>query len=81
MKLILKQIAPEIEVTALGDTSSQFVTGKVTAASPFALHTDSGEILPCQVTTVMKSEGGQLVRLTVVFNVDGDNLRVEGHGL
>jgi endonuclease YncB( thermonuclease family) len=29
----------------------------------------------------MVSESGNQVRLTVVFTVDGDTVRVEGHGL
>jgi len=81
MKLILKQIAPDIEITSLGDSAKRYVPGKAIAASPFALHTEGGEVLPCQVTTSMRSERGQLVQLTVVFAVDGENLRVEGHVL
>ncbi len=81
MKLVLKQVAPDMEVTTLDDDSRRYVPGKVSKLSPFALHADTGEVLPCQVTTSMKSERGQLVQLTVVFTVDGDNLRVEGHGL
>ncbi|WP_110951359.1 hypothetical protein [Pseudomonas bohemica] len=78
MKLILKRVAREIEVTALGDESRKFVAGKASKHSPFALHTEAGEVLPCQVSTNMASEAGDLVRLTVVFTVDGESLRVEG---
>lgn len=80
MKLILKQVAPDIEVTAVADAAARFVPGKVSKHSPFALHTDSGEVLPCQISTSMRSEAGNLVELTVVFRVDGNELRVEGHG-
>jgi hypothetical protein len=81
MKLILKRVAPQIDVTCLGDDSSRFVAGKPGVSSPFALHTDSGDLLPCQVSTTMLSEAGEPVRLTVVFTVDGDRLAVEGDGL
>lgn len=81
MKLILKRVAPEIDVTCLGDSSSRFALGKPDGSSPFALHTESGEVLPCQVSTTMLSEAGEPVRLTVVFTVDGDRLAVEGDGL
>lgn len=81
MKLILKRLAPEVDVTCLGDSSSRFVLGKPDASSPFALHTESGDLLPCQVSTTMRSEPGEPVRLTVVFTVDGDKLMVQGDGL
>lgn len=44
MKLILKRLAPEVDVTCLGDSSSRFVLGKPDASSPFALHTESGDV-------------------------------------
>lgn len=79
MKLILKRVPPQIDVTALGDESKQYAQGKASKCSPFALHTDAGEILPNQVSTAMVSQANDLVRVTVVFTVDGDSLRVEGH--
>lgn len=78
MKLILKRVAPQIDVTRLGDPSPRFVAGRAVGHSSFALHADSGELLPCQVSTTMLSEAGEPVRLTVVFTVDGDRLSVEG---
>lgn len=78
MKLILKRVAPEIDVTCLGDTSSRYALGEPDASSPFALHTESGDLLPCQASTSMLSEPGEPVRLTVIFTVDGRNLVVEG---
>lgn len=78
MRLILKRVAPEIDVTCLGDTSSRYALGKPDASSPFALHTESGDLLPCQASTSMLSEPGEPVRLTVVFTVDGRDLVVEG---
>lgn len=78
MKLILKRVAPEIDITCLGDTSSRYALGKPDASSPFALHTESGDLLPCQASTSMLSEPGEPVRLTVIFTVDGRNLVVEG---
>lgn len=81
MRLILKRVAPEIEVTSLGDSCPRFTHGKPDGSSPFALHTESGEMLPCQISTSMLSQPGEPVRLTVVFNVDGHHLVVEGDGL
>ena len=81
MKLILKQVAREIELTSLGDVDRKYAPGIVDEQSPFGLHTEDGQLLPCQVSTTMKSEAGGLVHLTVVFVVDGKSLRVEGHEL
>jgi hypothetical protein len=81
MKLILRQVAPEIDATSLSDEHRRYVLGEPEKHAPFALHTEAGEVLPCQVSTAMLSERGELVRLTVVFNVDGNNLCVEGHGV
>ena len=81
MKLILRQVAPQVEVTRLADAEKRYTSGKPAKHARFALYTDAGEILPCQVSTAMVSEAGDLVRLTVVFTVDGDSVRVEGHGL
>lgn len=44
----------------------------------FALHTEDGVALPCQVSTSMTSAGQQPVQLTVVFTVNGRDLIVEG---
>lgn len=78
MKLVLKRVAPDIDATCLGDASCRYVPGKPDSSSPFALHTESGELLPCQASTSMLSEPGEPVRLTVVFTVDGRGLVVEG---
>lgn len=45
---------------------------------PFALFTEPGEQPPCQVSTAMASDGSGPVKLTVVFEVDGRGLVVEG---
>ena len=46
---------------------------------PFALHAEDGQMLPCQVSTIMESSGGgRPVKLTVTFTVDGDQIKVEG---
>jgi hypothetical protein len=81
MKLILKQVAPQLDVTALGDEARRYVPGKPNKHALFALHTEDGQVLPCQVSTNLASVPGDLVHLTVVFAVNGDDLRVEGHGL
>ena len=81
MKLILKQVTPQLEVTGLSDSSRRYTPGKPAKHALFALHTDAGDILPGQVSTTMVSEAGGNVQLTVVFTVDGERVRVEGHGL
>ncbi|SDT52547.1 hypothetical protein SAMN05216222_4884 [Pseudomonas prosekii] len=45
---------------------------------PFALHTEDGQILPCQVSTVMDSKGARPPTLVVTFTVDGDQVKVQG---
>ncbi|UQS92508.1 hypothetical protein M5C90_15760 [Pseudomonas chlororaphis subsp. piscium] len=45
---------------------------------PFALHAEDGQILPCQVSTNMDSEGARPPTLTVTFTVDGDQIKVQG---
>jgi hypothetical protein len=42
MKLILKQVAPQIDATALGDASRRYTPGKPAKHALFALHTDAG---------------------------------------
>jgi len=80
MKLILKQISPQIEVTAVGDDSPSHVSGKPPAHALFGLFTEAGEMLPCQVSTTLHSEAGRgMPKLTVTFSVDGRDLIVEGH--
>ncbi|WP_206683083.1 hypothetical protein [Pseudomonas baltica] len=81
MELVLKQIASQIDVTTMKDPEPRFIPGETDKQSPFALYTDSGEMLPCQVSTALVSDAGGFAQLTVVFTVDGDNLRVQGHGL
>lgn len=81
MKLVLKRLAPDIDVTSHTGLDPRFTPSLRDRFAPFALHTESGEVLPCQVSTTMRSEVGQPVRLTVVFNVDGDKLLIEGDGL
>lgn len=80
MKLILKQITPQLEITGLSDSARGYTPGKPAKNALFALHTEAGEILPCQVSTALASQESDLVRLTVVFLVDGDRICVEGHG-
>lgn len=81
MNLILKRLNREIEVTSLDDESRRYVPGGRDQLSPFALHTENGAVLPNQLSTTLHSEPGQPVRLTVVFTVDGDHLKVEGDGM
>lgn len=81
MKLILKQVVPQLEITGLADAARRYTPGKPAKHALFALHTETGEVLPGQASTTMVSEPGNLVRITVVFTVDGDTVRVEGHGL
>lgn len=81
MDLILKRLVPDLEVTSLADSCRQYVPGYRDLKSPFALHTEDGRVLPNQVSTTLHSEPGQPVRLTVVFTVDGDQLKVKGDGV
>lgn len=81
MKLILKAVPREILVTTLGDESHRYVSGPAEPNAPFALFAEDGTILPGQVTTTLHSERGAPTQLTVVFNVDGDRVKVEGHGV
>lgn len=45
---------------------------------PFALHTEDGEILPCQVSTSLNSSHSEYPTVTVVFQAVGDQLIIEG---
>ena len=81
MKLILKRLNRDIEVTGLDSECRQYVPGGRDREAPFALHTEDGLVLPRQLSTTLHSEPGQPVRLTVVFMVDGSDLAVEGDGL
>lgn len=76
MKLVLKRIEGTIESTSLSDCEPQH--HKTGLSGPFALHTEDGALLPCQVSTNLDSSGGgHPVRLTVTFTVDGDRIRVK----
>jgi len=81
MNLILKRLNREVEVTRLDDERRRYVPGGRDQQSPFALHTENGTVLPNQLSTTLHSEPGQPARLTVVFTVDGDRLKVEGNEL
>jgi hypothetical protein len=85
MKLILKQIhvpgAGQVLKTSLEDDRWPVLLERQERAL-FALHTEDGQMLPCQVSTSLNSQAGNgLPSLTVTFNVDGRDLVVEGHGL
>lgn len=81
MKLVLKRIGKEQQelhpVVGLFE-SALGKSEKAIDARPFALHTEDGEVLPCQVSTTMSSEPGGPVTVTVVFVVDGHRVSVEG---
>jgi hypothetical protein len=79
MKLILKRIPRTVAAQGLEDEHPTFVAAEDERTGPFALHTEDGQVLPCQVRTSMDSVGRhEPVRLTVIFTVDGKNLLVEG---
>jgi hypothetical protein len=85
MKLILKQIhvpdAGHLYETSLED-NRRYVPLERQERALFALHTEDGQMLPCQVSTSLSSNAGDAFpSLTVTFNVDGRDLVVEGHGL
>ncbi|MFJ2981205.1 MULTISPECIES: hypothetical protein [unclassified Pseudomonas] len=81
MKMILKRLVRDVEVTSLADDGRRYTPGERRLESPFALHAEDGSVLPNQISTTLHSEPGQPVRLTVVFMVDGNKLAVEGDGL
>ncbi|NWL48397.1 hypothetical protein DM819_21645 [Pseudomonas hunanensis] len=81
MKLILKRLNREIEVTSLDSDSRHYVPGGRDQQASFALHAEDGAVLPNQLSTTLHSDPGQPVRLTVVFMVDGNKLAVEGDGM
>lgn len=65
MKLTLKRVGEE---PAPGELDYR----------PFGLFTESGEMLPCQASTSLYCEPDNIPQLTVVFNVDGRNVMIEG---
>lgn len=76
MRLVLKRIERAVEATSLSDSEPQhYLTGM---PGPFALHTEDGQLLPCQVRTDMSSEPCGPVTLTVTFRLDGDKIKVQG---
>lgn len=75
MKLILKRMERAERTYVAGE---EFFQGGARLPEPFALHTEDGQMLPCQVSTSMNSDGGAPVKLTVTFIVDGDKVKVEG---
>ena len=75
MKLILKRIEETATIQSLSEVEPRrLAIGK---PGPFALHTEDGQILPCQVSTNMASSHNGC-ELTVVFTLDGDKIKVEG---
>lgn len=79
MKLILKRVETVVEVQALEDAEPRLYPTGDAKAGPFALHSEDGMILPCQISTSMSSTGRhEPVTLTVTFRVDGKNLLVKG---
>ncbi|WP_225773306.1 hypothetical protein [Pseudomonas sp. Marseille-Q5115] len=77
MKLILKRI--ERRASPPPSRIERNLPDMKEQGGPFALHTEDGEVLPCQVRTTMTSATGwEPVELTVVFRVDGKQLTVVG---
>lgn len=77
MRLVLKRIERTVEGTSLSDSEPRHCLSGM--PGPFALHTEDGVVLPCQVSTSMDSSaGGYPVTLTVTFTVDGVQIRVQG---
>ena len=81
MKLVLKRVEPCIETTSLEDIGSRRSVGGSINARPLALHTEDGQVLPCQSSTTIVSLPCSAVELTVKFIIDGKNLRLEGDQL
>ena len=79
MKLILKRVTPMIDARGIDDAAPVHVVSYGSRVlAPYALHSEDGQMLPCQVSTIMSSEPNSPVRLTVTFTVDGDRVRVQG---
>ena len=45
---------------------------------PMALHLESGEMLPRQISAALNSEQGKPLTLTVTFIVDGGEVSIKG---
>lgn len=77
MKLVLRRIERTVEATSLSDVEPRHYPSGM--PGPFALHTEDGTMLPCQVSTNLGSSAvGHPVTLTVTFIVDGHQIRVQG---
>ena len=77
MKLILKRVGGDPRM--FRKPEARFVPdSRIIDHRPFALCTEDGEQLPCQRSTSMSSDGNGIVTLTVVFEVDGRDLLVQG---
>jgi hypothetical protein len=78
MKLILKRVVPMIDARSLDDTDPVYIPDHCAEPGPFALHTEDGQILPCQLITEVRSEPGRVPTLTVTFQLDGDRIKFQG---
>ena len=79
MKLILKRVELKVDARGIDDDAPVHVASYgARVLAPYALHTEDGQMLPCQVSTIMNSEPNSPVHLTVTFMVDGDRVRVQG---
>lgn len=80
MKLILKRVGddPRLMTPMLSSRRTRKSDEQSPDTRPFALHTEDGQFLPCQTSTSMTSNGDGLVTVTVVFEVDGVRVLVEG---
>lgn len=78
MNLILKRIDRSLIATSL-DGDVELIQGERRLNAPFALHTEDGQVLPCQLSTSLESgKGAGFPVLTVTFAVDGLSVVVEG---
>lgn len=83
MKLIFKRVRRPavddcIEVTSLTETVRQYESPR-RMPGPYALHTEDGQTLPCQISSTMHSDGdGGPVHVTIVFMLDGTQISVQG---
>lgn len=76
MKLILKRIERAVDASSIHD-EEVFLDGR-RIPGPFALCTEDGQVLPCQVSNALESDYTNIARLTVTFLVDGKSVVVEG---
>lgn len=76
MKLILKRVGEDPRLMRTLEDGREY--RDIPDPRPLALCAESGEQLPCQISTSLNSSGDHPLRVTVVFDVDGNNVVIQG---